>query len=187
MEVKQSVTVLRSPMETYRYWHNFEHLPRFMDSLESVQVTGGNRSHWKVKAPAGIKIEWDAEIVEDRENEFIVWHSLPGASVENSGIVRFVLAPGGRGTEVHAQLRYNPPAGPVGELVATYFGEDLAKQVRKDLDRFKQVLETGEITRSDATVRGGGPAQPPEVWPISPGRDATAQSQSAAPREPLPA
>ena len=45
---------------------DFENLPRFMSHLESVQATGDRRSHWKAKAPAGMTVEWDAEITEDR-------------------------------------------------------------------------------------------------------------------------
>src|SRR5216117_2006610 len=52
--VRKSITVRRSPDEVYRFWRNFENLPRFMKHLESVRVTGSRRSHWKAKAPAGM-------------------------------------------------------------------------------------------------------------------------------------
>lgn len=161
MDVKQAITVNRPPQDLYQFWHDFANLPRFMEHLESVQVTGERRSHWTAKAPAGQTVEWDAEIVDDRPGELIAWRSLDGASVENSGAVRFTPAPGDRGTEVRVELQYSLPGGALGAAVAKLFGEEPAQQVADDLRHFKQVMETGEITRSDASAKGGGPAQPP--------------------------
>jgi uncharacterized membrane protein len=163
ISVNKSTTVNRPREEVYRFWHNFENLPQFMQHLEAVQVTGDRLSHWKAKAPAGMTVEWDAEVTEDRRNELIAWRSTGKADVENSGVVRFERAPGGRGTQVHVELRYEPPGGKLGALVAKLFGEEPNQQVAGDLRRFKQVLETGEVVYSDATVhRGMHPARPPE-------------------------
>jgi uncharacterized membrane protein len=164
IHVRKSITVNRPADEVYAFWRNFENLPRFMLHLESVHVTSDGRSHWKAKAPAGTSVEWDAEITEDRPNELIAWRSVAGADVPNAGVVRFVRAAGGRGTEVHVDLRYEPPAGKVGQLVAKLFGEEPSQQVDGDLRRFKQVLEIGELTQSDASLASGlRPAQPPEA------------------------
>ena len=167
MVVKKAITVRRPLTEVYRAWRDFSNLPRFMENLESVQITGDNRSHWKAKAPAGAKAEWDAKITEDRPNERIAWCSLPGSALNNAGTVRFVQAPGGRGTEVHVEMRFDSLAGKLGATAAKIVGKDPGKQVADDLRRFKQVLETGEITRSEDTVRNGGPAQPPPDVPPS--------------------
>jgi uncharacterized membrane protein len=162
MDVKQVITINCSPEVAYRFWRDFENLPRFMHHLEAVQVLDPLRSHWKAKAPAGTTVEWDAEIIEDRQNQAIAWRSLEGASVENAGVVRFTPAPGGRGTEVRVELRYNPPGGPIGAAVAKLFGEEPRQQVSDDLRAFKQMLEIGEIVRSDASIHGKPhPAQPP--------------------------
>ena len=166
IHVRKSITVNRPADEVYGFWRNFENLPRFMDHLQSVQVTGDGRSHWKAKAPAGTSVAWDAETIEDRPNELIAWRSVAGADVPNAGGVRFVPAPGGRGTEVHVDLRYEPPAGKVGQLVAKLFGEEPSQQVAGDLRRFKQVLEIGEVVQSDASIASGlRPAHPPEAPP----------------------
>jgi uncharacterized membrane protein len=166
VHVRQQVTVGRSPEEIYRFWRNFENLPRFMAHLESVQVIDDARSHWVATAPAGARVEWDAEIVEDRPNELIRWRSLPAADVANEGSVRFVSAPGDQGTEIHVELRYQPPGGRLGAIAAKLFGEEPGQQVKGDLRRLKQVLETGEVVHSDASIhRGAHPAQPPEEVP----------------------
>lgn len=162
VHVTESITIKRPRPEVYGFWHNFENLPRFMAHLESVQVLDDNRSHWKAKAPAGTTVEWEAETTEDRPNELIAWRSMPESQMPNSGSVRFKDAPGNRGTEVHIELQYEPPGGKIGALVAKLFGEEPQQQVKGDLRRFKQVMETGEIVHSDASIhRGTHPAQPP--------------------------
>lgn len=167
IQVKKSVTVNRPRAEVYRFWRDLENLPGFMHHLESVRNTGDRQSHWVVKAPGGTHVEWDAEIVEDTANELISWRSLPGGGVDNRGSVRFKEAPADRGTEVQVELEYDAPAGSAGALVAKLFGEEPNQQVRDDLRRFKQVMETGEVVRSDGSPEGAGqgvtkqrPAQP---------------------------
>ena len=163
IHVKEAITINRPRNQVYGFWHNFENLPRFMAHLESVQILDERRSRWKAKAPAGSTVEWEAQIIEDRPNELIAWRSLPDSTVPNIGSVQFKDAPGGRGTEVLVELRYQPPGGKIGALIAKLFGEEPKQQVKSDLRRFKQVIELGEIVHSDSSIhRGSHPAQPPE-------------------------
>jgi uncharacterized membrane protein len=161
IRVQQSITVNRPPEELYRFWRDFANLPRFMRHLEAVQVTSETRSHWQVKAPIGMRVEWDAEIINDRPNELIAWRSCEGADVDNAGTVHFTPAPGGRGTEIRVELQYIPPGGVLGAAIAKLFGEAPDQQVSEDLRRLRQVVEVGEVIQSEATARGRGPAQPP--------------------------
>jgi len=154
LEGRSVITINVPPETVYAYWRDLEHLPAFMYHLESVQETGDRRSHWVAKAPAGTTVEWDAEITDDVPAELIAWRSLDGASVENSGSVRFGAAPAAQGTEVHVELTYSPPGGTLGSLVAKLFGEEPNQQIGDDLRRLKQVLETGEIARSEASPLG---------------------------------
>jgi len=154
IHVHKSITVNRPAEEVYRFWHDFQNLPRFMGHLESVQVLDAGRSHWKAKAPAGRTVEWDAQIVTDRPNELISWHSVEGSTIMNSGAVRFTPAPGNRGTEVRVELRYEAPGGALGSGLAKLLGEEPAVQIGDDLRAFKQVMETGEVMRSDTAVQG---------------------------------
>lgn len=151
---RTAITVNRPPDEVYRFWHRFENLPTFMHHLQSVETVGEGRSHWVAKAPAGKTVSWDAEVVEDIPNELIAWSSLEGADVPNSGSVRFAAAPGGRGTEVSVEVEYRPPGGSMGAAVARLFGEEPVQQMKDDIRRFKQVIETGEVVRSDGTPEG---------------------------------
>ncbi|HEV2070219.1 MAG TPA: SRPBCC family protein, partial [Acidimicrobiales bacterium] len=149
-----AITVNRPPDEVYRFWREVENLPRFMAHLESVHGQGDVRSHWVARAPAGGTVEWDAEVVEDVPGSLVAWRSLDGAEVPNSGTVRLAPAPGGGATEVRVDLEYRPPLGAVGSAAARLFGEDPAQQIKDDLRRFKQVVETGDVVRSDGSPDG---------------------------------
>jgi uncharacterized membrane protein len=144
IKVEKSVVVNRPVREVYRFWRNFENLPRFMDHLEAVTVIDETRSHWVAKAPAGTRVEWDAVIHNEIEDELIAWRSLPGSDVSNAGSVHFTPLGDGSQTEVRVVLSYDPPAGKVGAAVAKLLGEEPSKQVEDDLRRFKQVMEAAE-------------------------------------------
>jgi uncharacterized membrane protein len=153
--IQKTLTIARPVEQLYAFWRDFERLPQFMDHVESVTVRDGTRSHWVVKAPAGRAVEWDAELIDDRENERIAWRSLPGASIENGGEVLFQPMPNGRGTEVRVILFYDPPAGSAGATLAKLFGEEPSQQLDEDLYRFKQLMETGRIITTDGQPVGG--------------------------------
>lgn len=166
IRVHKTLTVRRSPEEAYGLWRDLEGLPRFMHHLESVTLLGEGRSRWRARGPAGRSFEWDAEITADRPNELIAWQSLPGSDVDNAGTVQFRPAPGDQGTEVHVMIRYAPPAGRAGAMIAKLFGREPSQEIDGDLRRFKQVLEIGEVTRSDASIhRGPHPARPSDEIP----------------------
>jgi uncharacterized membrane protein len=154
--VKKSITINRPRQEVFQFWRQFDNLGRFMHHLIRVDVTGPGRSHWVARGPAGLEIEWDAEIVEELANDFILWRSLDSSDVRNSGAVRFKDAPGDRGTEVDVELHYEAPGGKAGAAVAKWFGEEPNQQLTDDLRRLKQVLETGEVLRSEGSLEGVG-------------------------------
>lgn len=160
----ESVIINRSPDDIYRFWRDFANLPRFMSHLESVHVIDGRRSHWTVKTVGGRTIEWDAEIAHDQPGSRIAWHSLEGAQVPNSGNVSFRPATGNRGTVVRVEVEYAPPGGALIAQVSNLLkGEPAGQHIYQSLHALKQVLETGEVTKSDASIHDGmHPAQPPE-------------------------
>jgi uncharacterized membrane protein len=164
IHVEKSLAINRPPGECYRFWRDFRNLGQFLKHVQEVRVLDDRRSHWVVNGPAGSSVEWDAEIGEDRTDELITWHSLPGANVDNRGAVRFEQGPGGRGAIIRVSLDYQPPAGKLGALAASLFGEEPQQQLYDDLRRFKQIVETGEVTKSDASIhRLPHSAQPSQI------------------------
>jgi uncharacterized membrane protein len=146
IRAERAVTVNRPRDELFRIWRNSENLPRFMKHLKSVKVDEHDnmRSHWVATGPLVRTIEWDAEIIEERENEYIAWNSFPSSLVQSRGRVHFADAPAGRGTILRVSMEYLPPAGSAGAAFAKLFGEEPGQQIRDDLRRFKQIMETGE-------------------------------------------
>lgn len=165
VRIEEVTTINRSVHDVYQFWHQFENFPKFMRHLDSVETLGEKHTRWRARAPAGMKVEWEAETLEDRDDEWIAWRSVPGSTIENSGSVRFSPAPGARGTEVRVQIQYNPPAGTLGRSIAWLFGKDPEQQIREDLRRFKQLMETGEIPLSDgpALWRAAQPGDPEKI------------------------
>jgi uncharacterized membrane protein len=186
IHIQKTFTIDRSPEELYNYWRNFENLPRFMKHLKSVTKKDDRTSHWVANGPMGVPVEWDAELLDERPNEYLVWHSLPGSAICNRGSVEFRNAPNGSGTEVTVALTYHNPAGKVGAAFAKMIGREPEQQVREDLRRFKSLMETGEIPtvvgqpsgRRSSVVRVMHAAKQPE---------ATQQVRKGAQRQAQPA
>jgi uncharacterized membrane protein len=142
--VARAVTINRPVGELFAYFRDFANLPTFMENVERIEVFDQRRSHWVVKGPAGKSYEWTSAITDEVPDRLIAWSSEDGADVPNSGRVEFRDA-GARGTVVTATILYDPPGGVIGKLIAKMFQREPAIQARRDLRRFKQLMETGEI------------------------------------------
>jgi uncharacterized membrane protein len=142
------VTINKSRQELYAFWRDFTNLPDFMDSIVAIELLDDKRSRWVVKAPAGAEIEFVSRITEDAPGQLIAWETEEGADVRSRGRVEFLDAAPGRGTMVRAVISYDPPAGALGRALAKVLQREPAVQARRDLRRFKQLMETGEITSS---------------------------------------
>ncbi|RPI52805.1 MAG: SRPBCC family protein [Acidobacteria bacterium] len=154
--VEDAITIHRPVSDVYSYWRNLENLPRFMEHLAEVRVSDRSHSHWVAKGPLGVTVEWDAEIINDIPPTLLSWKSVGRSDVVSAGSVRFRPA-GDDATQVHVKLQYDPPAGKLGAALAWLLGEDPQKQIAEDLQRFKQLVETGEIAEAGAfraTVSG---------------------------------
>ena len=154
IRVDRSITINTSRETVYSFWRDLENLPRFMKYVQSVKKIDDTRSHWTVEGPAGQTVEWDAEVINEIPNELIAWRSLPGTSVNNTGSVRFEHATAGRGTKVSVTIQYDPPAGPVGALVAKLFGREPEQEIDLELHRLKSILEAGELPTSQGQPAG---------------------------------
>ena len=146
--VGRTVTINKPRSELYAFWRDFSNLPKFMEDVDSVRETAPGRTTWTIRAPGGRTVELETEIVEEREGELIAWKSVEGSDVETQGRVAFRDAPGGRGTRVEAIIAYDPPGGEAGRMLAKLFQREPAVQARRELKRFKMLMETGEVATS---------------------------------------
>lgn len=154
VKVQHTLTINKPVAECFAFWRRLENLPRFMTHLKQVRELDHTRSHWEAKAPMGMSVSWEAEVINERPNELIAWKSVEGSQIDNAGSVRFRPATGGRGTEITVELNYEPPAGRLGRAVASLFGEEPEIQVREDLRGFKALMETGEVPTVEGQPSG---------------------------------
>lgn len=148
--VGKTVTISKpSRAELFAFWRDFTNLPAFMDNLDQVEMLGGKRSRWTIKAPAGGSVTVETEIAQEKPGELIAWRSVEGSDIDTEGRVQFRDAPGDRGTEVELVIAYKPPFGRAGQAIAKLLQREPAIQARRDLRRFKMLMETGEIANSD--------------------------------------
>jgi uncharacterized membrane protein len=145
--VEETVTINRPVAELYRFWRNLENLPRFMHHLESVERITDTLSRWKAAGPGGTTVEWNAEIINEVPNQVIGWRSIEGSDVVSAGSVHFDDVAGGA-TRVRVRLQYSPPGGKIGATLARLMGRDAATEIREDLQRFKELVETGQGQRN---------------------------------------
>jgi len=148
--VARAVTINRPREELYAFWRDFSNLPSVLDNVVRIDVLDRERSHWVVKSPGGGIVEWDSRITEDRDGERIAWASEEGADIPNSGCIEFRDA-GGRGTVVVATINYDQPFGTLGRVISRIFQRKPKMQAQRDLRRFKQLMETGEVATSSWT------------------------------------
>jgi len=179
VHIETSIAIERLPAELYAFWRDFKNLPLFMKNLESVTELGNGKSHWVAKATDGTRVEWDAEIYNEKENELIAWRSLENADVVNAGSVRFQKGPEGHGTYVRVTMNYNPPAGHLGATLAQLLGAQPAQLIKEDLRRFKQLMEAGEI----AAVAGQSSGRAEEAEPIKQTKGAGIGNQEITSKE----
>jgi uncharacterized membrane protein len=150
VDVREAIRLEKPVTEVYRFWRRLENLPQFMSHLERVTELDDRRSHWTARGPAGMRVEWDAEIINEVPDKVIGWRSLADSDVVNAGSVNFDTVRAGRSTQVTVRLQYAPPAGRAGAFVATIFAQEPSQTIREDLRRLKQILEAGEIPRTAA-------------------------------------
>jgi uncharacterized membrane protein len=142
VNVEESVVINRPVSLLYRFWRNLENLPHFMSHLESVERVTDTLSRWRAEGPAGVTVEWNAEIHNEIPDKLIAWRSLEGSDVVSAGSVNFEEVGSGQGTRVRVRLQYSPPGGKAGAALAKLLGRDAATEIREDLQRFKQLVES---------------------------------------------
>lgn len=161
--VHRSIIINRAPAEIYTFFRNFGNLPYFMKDLVSLNVISETMSHWVVQLEHGPKVEWDAEITEEKYAEMISWKTVGKTEVDQAGSIWFSKASRDQGTVVRLHMAYSIPAGKVGKLATQLLGEDPDSLIRTNLRRLKSYLETGEIPTTKGQPSGRDEDLAPEM------------------------
>jgi uncharacterized membrane protein len=140
--VQKTIHVAAPVEKVFDFWTDYQNFPRFMHNVREVRQMADNRSHWVVAGPAGVPVQWTAEVTHVVPGELIEWRSVSDSDVRHHGSVHFA-SNGDGGTRVTVHLAYIPPAGAFGHAVATMFGADPKSEMDADLMRMKSMIETG--------------------------------------------
>jgi uncharacterized membrane protein len=158
--VQKSVTVNKPVDEVYRFWQEYEYLPRCMRRVQEAHAETEGLGHALARLFNKAGLEWDAEAVAERENHSVTFQSNPEAGVPHNGAVYFLEAPDGRGTDVRLYLEYVPTG--LTAVLTKLFYEVTAQQLKETLRRFKQIMETGEFPTNDGQPSGRAAAEEQE-------------------------
>jgi len=144
VKIDESIVVNAPPQRVYEIWRNLENLRRLLSHVDRVEILDRTRSRWTVKGPAGTRISWEAELINDKPGEVIAWRTIDSNLVDHAGSVTFEPV-GERQTRVRVSLQYDPPGGRFGHAVATLVSADAGSQIAHDLAEFKRALEEGRL------------------------------------------
>ena len=168
VEITETIRVFQALPEVYAFWRQLENLPRFMHHLERVHQHNRRHSHWEARIPGGLgTIDWEAEITAEEEGRLLAWRSRPGADIDNAGEVRFTELPGNRGTQIDVRISYTPPAAGITVPMAKLLNPAFEKMIRDDLQRFRSVIEAGEIPYQEDNMNNRTAALSDEAWGAS--------------------
>jgi len=154
VHIQAAFTIDKPADELYRQWRQLENLPRFMRHLQSVRQLDNRRSEWTAIGPMNRTFSWQAEIIDESDGKFIVWRSMPGSMIENSGSVEFRPAPGNRGTEMIVAMHYSAIGKHIGSTLADLLGAVPQRVLKEELRGFKQLMEAGEIPTTEGQPSG---------------------------------
>ena len=157
IHVRESVVIGRPVGEVYRFWRDLANLARFLRHVERIDVIDPRRSHWVVRGPGQMRLEWDAEILSDEPDALLSWKSTTPADIVSAGSVIFRPI-GSEQTQIAVHFQYSPPGGRVGRKLAALLGQDPQMQVREDLQRLRGLLERREdasVLEPPVPVQGG--------------------------------
>lgn len=153
VDVQKTITLDAPVEQVFAFWTNYENFPQFMSRVLEVRPSARvGQSHWRVAGPAGIPVEFNAEVTQHLPNQVLAWRTLPGSTVAHAGIIHFEPTADGR-TRVHIRLSYNPPGGWFGHMAAEAFAVDPKSSFDADLARMKTFVETGKPPRDAAAPR----------------------------------
>ena len=153
VEIQRSLTVQQPREEVYRRWRDPQSQTLVWSHFATITNATDQGAHWRVEGPLGRALEWDTQIVEERDGKLIRWRSTSG-DLPNEGTVEFRDAPGELGTEITLRVRFDPPAGRLGEAVARLLDDPPKLVLAKALRRFKSLVETGEIASTERNPSG---------------------------------
>lgn len=146
-----TVVVERPVSEVFEFCRDFENFPEVINGFLSVTDHQDGRSHWKVQAPRGEFIEWDALVTKYVPNSVIAWESKPGSPIQATGLMRFAPLSATE-TRVDVSLTYLPKHTGLADAFSALLKGDNTRRLRGDIARAPQAITTRESTSTQGAA-----------------------------------
>lgn len=150
--VQGSVRIGRPVAEVFAFYRDFTNLPLFLGDVMAVEPLGPTTSRWTIQGPFGLQEHWVATVTADRANELISYETDASPATRAHWDIHFAATETPNETEVREVMRI--PFGVVGRAALRSIGKPPGAEVEANLNRLKQLLETGKVTDTRHSVSG---------------------------------
>jgi uncharacterized membrane protein len=145
--------VIRKPRaEVFGFYRDFRNLPRFLGDVMAVEQVDPTASRWTVQGPLGVRLAWTVRVTEERTNELISYETVSLPLLRTYWEIHFAPGPQDGETEVREVMK--APLGGLGRAVLAVIRKCPDKEVAADLNRLKELMETGRVTDTSFAVAG---------------------------------
>jgi uncharacterized membrane protein len=150
--IEASVTIQRATEEVFRFYRDFQNLPRFLGDVMAVEPISPTTSRWTIQGPLGIRASWTMKVTEERANELIRYETITSPGLRTYWEVHFTSGSEAGETEVREVMKV--PLGRLGRVALALIGKFPAEEVSSNLHRLKELMETGHVTDTRNSVPG---------------------------------
>ena len=150
--IDKSVTIRRPVGDVFRFYRDFNNLPRFLGDVMAVEPTGPATSRWTIQGPLGIRATWTIRITEERKDELIRYETVTSPLLRTYWAIHFAPGFGPGDTVVREVMK--APLGILGRAALALIGKFPAEEVAANLHRLKEIMETGRVTDTSYSVPG---------------------------------
>jgi uncharacterized membrane protein len=149
--IEGSVTIKRGIAEVFSFYRDFSNLPKFLRDVMAVEQIGPAIYRWTIQGPLGIRVNWRIRVTQERTNELIRYETVGSPGLRTYWEIYFAPSADGE-TEVREVMK--EPLGRLGRAALALIGKFPAQEVRSNLHRLKELVETGRVTDKSYAVPG---------------------------------
>jgi uncharacterized membrane protein len=150
--IEASVMIRRPREEVFRFYRDFRNLPQFLGDVMAVEQVDPTTSRWTIQGPLGVRVAWTTRVTEERANELIRYETVNLPLLTTHWDTYFTPGPRAGETEVRAVMKM--PFGGLGRAALALIGKFPDKEVASNLNRLKELMETGRVTDTSYSVAG---------------------------------
>ena len=150
--IEASVVIRKPREEVFGFYRDFRNLPRFLGDVMAVEQVDPTASRWTIQGPLGVRLAWTVRVTEARTNELIRYETVSLPLLTTYWEIHF--APGAQPGETEVREAMKAPLGGLGRAMLAVIRKFPDKEVAANLNRLKELMETGSVTDTSYAVAG---------------------------------